>query len=213
MGLTGAYPGEVPVPSLYLYHAKTNTWEVKTTIPTSRQRGSAQSVVVGDWVYFFNGITQGHLSGWVDQADRYNLATNTWQVLLPTPRARDHAVALPLDDKIYLVGGRRSNYGAQGGLHGLPVFETDVFDLTTQTWSTLPASANIPSLRAGLLGVAQTNSEGNPQLNIWGGEYNGGTHSSGLGLDLASNTWFNLPSLLTTLHATQLVKISEDTLC
>ncbi|MDP5172312.1 MAG: hypothetical protein NWR72_18855, partial [Bacteroidia bacterium] len=121
MALTNGYPGENPVSSLYLYHAKTDTWEVKTTIPTSRRRGSAQSVIVGDWVYFFNGITQGHISGWVNQADRYNLTTNTWEVLLPTPRARDHALAFHVGENIYLVGGRRSNYGNAGGLHGLPV--------------------------------------------------------------------------------------------
>lgn len=98
------------------------------------------------------------------------------------------------------------------GLHGYPVNQIDVFDLTNNTWSTLPSSADLPELRGGPMAAIQPNAEGHHQLNVWGGEFGGGAYSTGRGLDLTTNTWITLPPLPTTLHATQIVQVSPDSL-
>ncbi|MDP5172311.1 MAG: T9SS type A sorting domain-containing protein [Bacteroidia bacterium] len=212
MALTGVYPDETPVPNLYLYHVKTDTWELKSSIPSGRRRGSAQAVIVGDWVYFFNGLTNGHKSGWTEKTDRYNLVTNTWQTLPNSPHQRDHSVALLHDNNVYIVGGRKSNTGGTGGLHAFPVNQIDVFNLSNNTWSTLPTSANLQEMRGGPMAAIQPNSEGHQQINVWGGEYGGGTRNTGKGLDLTTNTWISLPNLPSTLHAAQIVQVSPDSL-
>jgi hypothetical protein len=215
MGMKGGYPGEDPHTEIYLYNAAADAWSIATTVPAGRERGSAQAIVDGDWVYFFNGITDGHKSGWSNFCDRYNLATGVWEVLPSSPRARDHAIALQEGNLVYIVGGRESNAsGAKGSgwLHSFPVLPIDVFDLTTQSWSTLPATADLPEARAGLLGVIQTNEAGQRQLNLWGGEHGGGTRATGTGLNLQTLQWTALPSLATTLHGAQIAVVTPDTL-
>lgn len=205
------YPNEVPHSHLYYYYIRSNTWVTGDTVPTARARGSAQCVVVDDTAYFFSGLTNGHKSGWVTWVDKYDLVNGVWDTLSPAPRARDHAVALLEGDNIYLVGGRRSNAGG-AGLHAYPVAEIDVYHLPTDTWSTLPVSANLPDTRGGLQAVMSTNTALNPQINLWGGELNADTHITGLGLDLVTNTWNTLPDLVAPVHASAICPISADTL-
>ncbi|MDP5170500.1 MAG: hypothetical protein NWR72_09650, partial [Bacteroidia bacterium] len=207
----GPFPNEFPLTDIYLYNINSNTWITYDTIPVARQRGSTQAVIDGDWVYFFNGLTQGHKWGWTEKVDRYNLATKTWEIMTDSPRARDHAVAVKSGTLVYIVGGRRSNAG-NAGMHAYPQLEIDVYDLSTDSWTTLPPSANLPGLRGGLMAALQNNGLGHQQLSVWGGEYETGTHFSGIGLDLTTQTWSSLPDLTSKMHASQMIQLAPDTL-
>lgn len=211
MSFDNGYPNEVPQSHLHLYYIKSETWVEASPIPPGRARGSAQCIVVEDTAYFFNGLTNGHKNGWVTWTDKYDLANNTWDTLSPSPRARDHAVALRKDHEIYLVGGRRSATG-NGGLNAFPVSEIDVYNLQTDTWSTLPATDTVPGLRAGHLATIGTNDFGNTELSIWGGEISGTALKSGIALDLQTHVWSVLPDLVAEVHGTAIIPVSEDTL-
>src|SRR5690606_36923366 len=110
------------------------------------------------------GIVDGHWNGFVNWFDEYDPVTNTWKTLPDAPRVRDHFQAEILNNKLYLVGGRRSS-ASTGQLFNLTVPEVDVYDFTSGTWSTLPSADNLPFPRAG----AATSKIGN-EIIIVGGE-------------------------------------------
>lgn len=211
MSFDNGYPNEVPQTELWLYYIKSETWVLASTVPAARMRGSAQCVVYNDTAYFFNGLTNGHISGWVNWSDKYDLANGVWDTLAPSPRARDHSFAILDGTSVYLAGGRQSATG-NPGLHAFPVLEVDVYDIPTDTWSTLPAAANLPGLRAGHQAAMQVNTAGHKQLNIWGGEIDGAALITGIGLDLTTLTWNTLPDLEIETHGTSIVPINGDTL-
>lgn len=211
MSFDNGFPNEIPQSHLHLYYIKSETWVEVDTIPTARARGSAQCVVVEDTAYFFNGLTNGHTSGWVSWTDKYDLVNGVWDTLAPSPRARDHAVALLRDKEVYMVGGRRSAYG-NGGLNSFPVYEIDVYNLETNSWTTLPDSSFVPELRAGHMAVMGTNNLGNPEISIWGGEINSDALKTGIALDLQTQIWTSLPDLVEKVHGTSMIAVSEDTL-
>ncbi len=211
MSFDNGYPNEIPQEHLYLYYIKSETWVEADTVPTARMRGSAQCVVYEDTAYFFNGLIDGHKGDWVKWTDRYDLANGVWDTLSPSPRARDHAVALLDGTDVYVTGGRRSATG-NGGLNQYPVYEIDVYDIITDTWRTLPDSTYIPELRAGHQAVIGTNSLGHKEISIWGGEIDSDALASGLALDLTTNKWSNLPDMLAEVHGTSIIPVSADTL-
>ncbi|MDP5170498.1 MAG: hypothetical protein NWR72_09640, partial [Bacteroidia bacterium] len=194
MSFDNGYPNEIPQTHLHLYYIRSQTWVQLDTVPTARARGSAQCVVVNDTAYFFNGLTDGHKSGWVNYTDKYDLVNGVWDTLAPSPHARDHAVALLDGDNVYMVGGRRSATG-NGGLNAFPVYEIDVYNIPTDTWTTLPAPANLPELRGGHQAAMQVNTIGNKQINMWGGEIDGTALITGIGIDLNTYAWHTLPDL------------------
>ncbi|MDW3651610.1 MAG: kelch repeat-containing protein [Bacteroidia bacterium] len=209
MGMTGGYPNETPIANLYTYDVRNDSWNLESAIPPARVRGSAQAILIGDWIYYFNGLTVGHQSGHVNMTDRYNVVTKQWEVLANSPRARDHSIALYYNNKVYLVGGRRSKVN-HGGLHSDMVSEIDVYDIPSDSWTTL--GTLIPTDRAAPMAAFLINTAGNVQLNVWGGEYAGGTYALGEGLDLVSESWETIDPLTGTTHASQIVRVSVDTL-
>jgi len=172
-------------------------------------RGSAASIIDGDWIYFFSGLTDGHRGGWVNWVDRFNIVSGTWEELTDAPRARDHAFALKEGNRVYLLGGRNSD--ADGfGLHAFMVDEVDVFDLNTLSWESSPM--NLPTSRAGLLVSSRYNGANQLEIAVWGGETSGGALKSGDLLNMDNLSIFPLPELLAPLHATVLFKTGADSL-
>jgi N-acetylneuraminic acid mutarotase len=80
--------------------------------------------------------------------------------------------------------------------------EVDVFDFNSKTWSTLPASANIPTQRAG--NTVMVNGD---NLIVMGGESGAhvASHNEVESLNTKTNTWSQLPPMLQGRHATQAV--------
>ncbi len=60
---TGEYPGEQPVPNVYIYNPATNAWATGPAIPVARRRGAAGVTVYK--IYLAGGIVNGHNGGFV----------------------------------------------------------------------------------------------------------------------------------------------------
>ena len=197
---TGSYPHETPVSTIRIFNSTTNKWFTASTIPTARRRGSAGAVAYKNKLYLVGGIIDGHWSGWVSWFDEYDPVTNKWKVLPNAPRARDHFHSVIVNDKLYVIGGRRSS-GSTGQVFDLTVPEVDVYDFNTGTWSTLPAASNIPTQRAG----AGTVLLGNEILVIGGEGPQPAAFKTTEALDLSTLTWRKLADLQQARHGTQAV--------
>ena len=197
----GVYPREVPVSQVYMYNPATDNWLAGSSIPVARRRGAGGTVVYKNKIYLVGGITDGHWTGSVNWFDEYDPATNTWKLLTNAPRVRDHFQAAVVNDKLYLIGGRRSS-GSTGEFYNLTVPQVDVYDFTTSLWSTLPVASNLPTPRAG----ASTVVLGNEILVIGGESTQATAHVQTEALDVVTNTWRRLADLKQGRHATQAVK-------
>ncbi|MCG7858049.1 T9SS type A sorting domain-containing protein [Flavihumibacter sediminis] len=195
---TGGFPTETPVADIYVFDSETNSWSVlQNAIPANRRRGSTGAVVYNDKIYIVGGITNGHTNGWVNWLDVFDPATLQWTSLPDAPHARDHFQAAVTNGKIFAAGGRRTNF--DGTLFGNTEPTVDVFDIATNTWSTLPASANLPTPRAGTSTVVLDN-------RVWviGGESQQSlAHNETEVLDPITNTWEQKENLITGRHGTQ----------
>ncbi|MEZ4774536.1 MAG: kelch repeat-containing protein [Bacteroidia bacterium] len=196
--MTGPFPTETPVPDIYIYNPVSNQWVVGPTIPVSRRRGSSGAVVYNGKIYVIAGIQNGHQSGWVPWTDVYDPETNTWTELADAPHSRDHFQAVLSGSKIYVAGGRRSGSGAnvfQG-----TVSEVDVYDIPTNTWTTLPPASNIPTVRAGTMACLF-----NDHVVVIGGENDLSTNATDNveALDLNTLTWNTWNPMNVGRHASQ----------
>lgn len=194
---TGSYPHETPIPHLYILNPKTG-WHQGTEIPEERRRGAAGLVQYRNKFYMVCGIVDGHYDGNVAWLDEYDPVTNAWRSLPDAPHARDHFHAAVLDNKLYVIGGRRTNAKSERVLEDL-VHEVDVFDFRTSRWSTLPPTANLPTARAGCTAVVLDKS-----ILVIGGETTQlRAHSQCEAFDPKTLQWSSLDSLNTGRHGTQ----------
>ena len=199
--ITGSSPTEPPLANVFVYDPAADTWAKGTEIPAGRRRGGAGAVLHNGEIVVVAGITNGHSDGHVTWVDAFNPKTGQWRQLPDAPRARDGFHAAIIDNKIYAAGGRRSS-AATGQTFELTVPEVDVFNLTTNTWSTLPPTGNIPTPRAGAA-VAEVSGK----LVVLGGESGGQqlAHNEVEALDPATGTWTKLAPLSMGRHATQAI--------
>lgn len=196
-GFTGDYPNETPLTNVYIYEPDNDTWVTGPAIPVDRRRGSAGVAIYQDQIYMVCGIQNGHVDGWVPWLDKFDPGTGTWAILTDAPRARDHFQAGIVGDKLYVVAGRRTG---QTTVFTPTVGEVDVYDFTTGSWSTQPASANIPTERAGATTVVA-----NGTVIVIGGETGGSklAHNETEAFDPNTNSWNTLDPLNVGRHGTQ----------
>ena len=202
---TGGFPVETPVPDIYIYDAIANSWTVKpNAIPVSRRRGSSVAVVYNDKIYLSGGATNGSNGGTVNWTDVYDPATNNWTTLANAPHLRDHAQAAVINGKIYTAGGRRTN-NLTGAIFSDLEASTDVYDIATNSWTTLPTSANIPKLTASGGCIAYDN-----KMFIIGGESTQQyAHKETFAFDPLTNTWTSRGDLINGRHGMQAVVINS----
>lgn len=196
---TGKFPRENPIPTAYEYNPKTDKWSKSFDLPTDRHRASTTASVYNDKLYIASGIVDGHWDGHVKWFDVYDFKTQTWEILPDAPRARDHATSVICNDKLYLLGGRKSS-GSIGKVMDLTTPEIDVFDFKKNSWSTLDQP--IPTMRAGVTAVCHGD-----QIIFTGGEsmVQKTAHNEVEVLDTKSMKWSKLPSLIQGRHGTQLI--------
>lgn len=197
---TGVYPHETPVPNVYIYNPVSDKWILGPAIPQARRRGSAAAVVHNNKIYLMCGILDGHWTGHVPWVDEYDPSTNTWRTLADAPRARDHFHAQVINGKIYVAGGRRTS-GITNQVFQLTVPEVDIYNISTNTWTTLPAASNIPTMRAGTAAGVIDN-----ELLIMGGESAQATaHNETEALNVVTNSWRTLADLQQGRHGSQAI--------
>ncbi|UJH67036.1 PKD domain-containing protein [Allomuricauda sp. SCSIO 65647] len=140
------FPNDTPADYIWMFDPANEEWIQGPEIPAGRKRGSSGLALYNDKFYVIGGSTNGHDGGYVAWADEYDPITGNWTILPDAPHARDHFSVSVIGNKLYAIGGRLS--GGPGGFFSPYVAEVDVFNLTTQTWQTLPVSSNIPTPRA-----------------------------------------------------------------
>jgi len=199
--MTGKYPFETPLPSMLIYSPEGDTWKIGPEIPEDRRRGACGVVVDGDSVYMISGIVDGHNGTHVPWVDRYDFKTNTWTVLADAPRARDHFQVVMEHGKIYAAGGRNSSYATKQTFE-LTIPEVDIYDIATNSWTTLDQSGNLPTERAGTSTVLY-----NGQLIVIGGESASQetAHNQVEALNLNTLKWTTLKPLQRGRHGTQAI--------
>ncbi|MEO1450105.1 MAG: kelch repeat-containing protein, partial [Bacteroidota bacterium] len=192
---TGGYPDESPVPLIYIYDPATDLWSTGDSIPADRLRGAAGVVFHKGSMYLVSGIQRGHMSGHVPWLDKYDPATGKWEKLADAPRSRDHFQAIVVENKLYLLGGRRSN--APNAVFANAVAEVDVYDFASGKWSTLPEP--LPTLRAGNY-VTKMKDE----ILVLGGEseFQPSAHNEVEALNVHSHQWRSLAPMLRGRHGT-----------
>ena len=195
--LTGGFPDEQPIPDIYIYDPKADSWSQGPTIPEGRRRGAAGALVHDGKFYLVAGIQNGHTDGYVNWLDSYDPSTNTWSKLPDAPHQRDHVQAAVIDNKIIVAGGRTTS-AATGQTMELTVPEVDVYDIEKGTWSTL--ENNIPTQRAGTTSVVYDD-----KLLVIGGESGAmeAAHHQVEALNPITGEWTTLPSLQQGRHGTQ----------
>jgi N-acetylneuraminic acid mutarotase len=197
-GLTGNYPHELPVDHIYIFNPQKNEWRIGPALPANRLRGSAGVALYKDKIYLVCGIQDGHWDGHVTWLDEYDPKKNKWTTLADAPHARDHISVQVVNGKLYVTAGRRTTAKTNNVIN-IKEAATDVYDFKSNTWTTLPASANIPTLRAGSSAVTYKN-----QLIVIGGESDSQVpaHPEVESLNTITNTWTKLPNLNQGRHGT-----------
>lgn len=113
-------------------------------------------------------------------------------------------MAMVIDDKVYVAGGRRST-AKIGQVLNLTEPAVDVYDFKTNRWTTLPESANIPTQRAGSASVVL-----DKKLLVIGGESGAQVpaHSEVEAFNTKTMKWETLPSLNQGRHGTGAVNLN-----
>ncbi|MCB0835491.1 MAG: T9SS type A sorting domain-containing protein [Bacteroidetes bacterium] len=196
----GNFPNETPKSNIYIYDPVDDSWTTGPEIPLARQRGSGGTVVYNGKIYWTGGLTDGHNGGWVTWTDVFDPKTNTWAKLADAPRERDHFQAVLVGDKIYTAAGRRTGDG--GSSFDSTIAEVDIYDIPTDTWSTLPASGNIPFECGGALAV-----NFNGAVVVMGGEQAGTSDAleKVQVLDVSTGTWYMANDMHRARHGSQAI--------
>ncbi len=200
--MTGECCSEPPAPNVYIYDPLADRWITGPAMPAARARGGGGAVAVDGKIYQVSGNTSGHSGPVSAFVDVFDPATGRFTALNPIPNPRDHFFVAHHEGKIYVAGGRNSNAAADGDVFDDNVVAVDVYDIATNTWSTLPAGANLPTPRA----AAPTGIIGN-ELIVAGGESGAQTaaHAQTEALDLDTHQWRTLAPMRTPRHATQAI--------
>ena len=195
--MTGKYPKETPLETIYIYDPETDAWEQGPEIPPSRRRGGAGTVVYGGKIYLACGIIDGHTSGTVAWFDEFDPQTAEWRQLPDAPHARDHFSAVVSHDRLYLIGGRDTSYHEPDNFTAFfdrVVPEVDVYDFATQQWATLPAKLPVGTAAGGLIAMDRS-------IYYFGGETAQDlAHAETQRLDLDTGEWSMVAPLVRGRH-------------
>ncbi len=151
--MTGVFPRETPLETVYIFTPATDTWSEGPVIPEGRRRGAAGCAMHSDgWIYVVGGIVDGHHADTQCWFDRLNPETGEWQILPDAPNKRDHAPCAILNDKLYFFGGRET--GRHNGTDYNQLFfdtigDVDVYDFASGSWSVHPEPLPIQTAAGG----------------------------------------------------------------
>ena len=202
---TGGYPHETPIPNIYIFNPLKDEWRKGPEIPENRRRGAAGAFVLNDKIYMVCGIQDGHWDGQVAWFDEYDPIADKWKTIADAPRPRDHVQVAVTGNKLYVAGGRLSTARINQVLN-TTIKEVDVYDFKSGKWSTLDASNNLPTLRAGNTTVAYDS-----KILIIGGESDAHVeaHNEVEAFDPQTQKWEKLPPLQQGRHGTQAVVLNK----
>lgn len=178
------YPPESFSDRLDIYDPATKQWHQGASLTMARHGFSLAAY--NGFIYTFGGFTYSadHTPGWksVDLVERYDIAQDRWEVVGHLPRPRSSNVVAQVGTKVYLIGGWDSTPQFANDFDGRFHDAIDVYDLLTDTASTLTTRLQAP-LRRALSGVVLGN-----EVLLVGGIGVGGSHFELLDNVTAFNT-------------------------
>lgn len=189
------YPPESFMNRLDVYNQATKTWRQGASL--SLPRHGFGLAAYGKYVYAFGGFAYSpqHKPKWksVDLIERYDMERNRWEVVGHLAKPRSSNVVARIGTKVYLIGGWDSTPQKENDAEGRFLDTIEVFDLVTQTITTLPTKIQMP-LRRALSGVVNGD-----EILLVGGLGVGSTHFELLdqvtAFNTKTNTWRELPKL------------------
>lgn len=135
----GGYPSSrVTSPTVQVYDAVSNTWQLSTPMPVALNH--LMPAVVNGKLYVIGGQTDDGNTSFTNTVLEFNPATTNWSFKAPMPTARSAGAAAVIGDLIYVAGGR-------------PPRGQDfaVYHTVSNTWQTL---TNMPTGRNHLAATA-----------------------------------------------------------
>ncbi|MCB0406304.1 MAG: PD40 domain-containing protein [Bdellovibrionales bacterium] len=144
------YPPESFLAHLEYFDLSTGEWH--RVAPRKNPCHGFEIIAHGKYLYAFGGFAYStdHKPAWksLDTVERYDTETDEWVEVGKLPRPRSSNIVAVVDDKAYLIGGWDSTPKSAGDLEGRFHREIDVFDLKTETASTLEYGIPDPLRRA-----------------------------------------------------------------
>lgn len=131
------------------YDPASDVWNAGLA-PLPTGRNALGAAVVGDAIYAVGGRTagggpcSGFGAGVLATVERYDIASDSWTTVASLPSPRQDLAAAAVGGKIYVFGG----CDASGSIVG----DVDVYNPTSDTWSTAPT--DMPNPRASMYPVA-----------------------------------------------------------
>jgi N-acetylneuraminic acid mutarotase len=86
-----------------MYNPINDSWTVMEQMPTKRSGMAAAASPADGKIYVFGGQS---IDGAFDNTEKYSPQLNQWTALEPMPTARLGSNAIPLDSKIFVIGGK-----------------------------------------------------------------------------------------------------------
>jgi len=125
-GQIGVYPNITVTGINEVYNPATDTWETKSSMPTSRVGAHANAV--DGKIYLISGKTGGPFSV-VALNEVYDPETDTWTTKEPIPYPVYSYASAVVDGKIYVIGGQDEYHDPMN------LNLTQIYDPKTDTWS------------------------------------------------------------------------------
>jgi N-acetylneuraminic acid mutarotase len=176
------------VDHVFEYDLASDTW--RTLAPLSPPRGSVGAAALDGKIHVVGGrVTNAsdawHTMGVVATHEVYDPATGKWTQAAPLPTARDHLVAVAVDGKLHVIGGRYGNNDQKSDLH-------DVYDPETGAWTSAPP---LPTPRGGVSGTLYKG-----LIVVTGGEDEKRTYDENEAYDVKAQRWSVLAPLPAGRH-------------
>ena len=157
------------------YDAETDTWELMSALPTPRRLLGAACMMNGSAIYVFGGSQEDEEAWYCNAAERYAIATDSWEAVSPMP-VRGACSAAAVDNQYCFV------FVHQGAVLR--------YDIASDTY--LKCSEGLP-----LDGWASFDVKplGRRSIVVGGGAINGKSLRAMYMFDTINFSWLKLPDL------------------
>ncbi|HWP23836.1 MAG TPA: kelch repeat-containing protein [Candidatus Binatia bacterium] len=180
----GGYPWDrKTVATVQVYDSRTDKWQIVAALP--RALNHVMAAAVDGKIYVIGGqtseLSDPDKAGFVNTTYEYDPALNRWTQRASMPTSRSSGVAVAVDGKIYVAGGRPPRG-----------HDFAVYDPKSDAWTKLP---DLPTQRNHLAGGALDG-----KVYVIGGRFGGGFRSERSDAveiyDPKTNTWSPGASML-----------------
>ncbi|MBD64835.1 MAG: hypothetical protein CME62_06490 [Halobacteriovoraceae bacterium] len=135
------YPPESFTGRVTSFDTTINMWRDRA--PRLNPSHGFQVAAFGKYLYAFGGFAYEASTNpkWksISVVERYNIKEDKWEEVGHMPRNRSSNAAVKIGSKVYLIGGWDATPKFDNDIDGTFHDEIDVFNLKTETWSTMNA--------------------------------------------------------------------------